>query len=408
MDLDDATRELLIVELSLGPASLRPDPAVVVAGVGRQNLAHPIRTEPDAAGMNEGDAFASRGVMDQRFRSLTQDLLLDAELFDLASLLAQFIAQLHGHGFKVTTARANSRHDHKACQKPTPHRASLPIRATIMTVPTRLHINRLNLRAGVKNRADSNDAAPTRRTVLDRVVSSYSPTIRALRYARQRAARSHPSDRALIVAMPTTPDLAPLDFVTAEAQTLTALFSQPTVLIEQDPESTSASTSAHATTPTRQRVLEELSRHTIAHFACHATHDASNPAQSRLLLHDHREAPLTVASLTQTNLEGAQLAFLSACETAVNMAGELLDESVHLTSAFQLAGFPHVIGTLWALNDGIGAEVATDFYTALRSEDGGAVEMTRAAFALHQAIRIQRSRYPRTPSLWAAHLHSGA
>ncbi len=58
--------------------------------------------------MNERKAFASRGVEDQRLRSLSQDLILDAEVLDLASLLAKFIAQLHDHAFKVTTAWANN------------------------------------------------------------------------------------------------------------------------------------------------------------------------------------------------------------------------------------------------------------------------------------------------------------
>jgi hypothetical protein len=157
VDLDDALRQLTTVELSPGPASVRPDPAVVVAGVGRQNPAHPIHAEPAAASVNEGEASAGRGVVDQRFRSLAQDLILDAETLDLTSLPAKFIAQPRDHDLKVTTTRANSRHDHKACQKPTTHRAPWPTRATIMTTPTRLHINRLNLRAGAENRADSTE-----------------------------------------------------------------------------------------------------------------------------------------------------------------------------------------------------------------------------------------------------------
>ncbi|NED00616.1 CHAT domain-containing protein, partial [Streptomyces sp. SID6648] len=48
-----------------------------------------------------------------------------------------------------------------------------------------------------------------RRTVLDRVVSSYTPTVRALRHARRTSGgRVLPPDasvRGLIVAMPTTP-----------------------------------------------------------------------------------------------------------------------------------------------------------------------------------------------------------
>lgn len=42
-------------------------------------------------------------------------------------------------------------------------------------------------------------------TVMDRAISSYTPTIRALECARADRATSHPSDSsALIVAMPTT------------------------------------------------------------------------------------------------------------------------------------------------------------------------------------------------------------
>ncbi|WP_345034643.1 CHAT domain-containing protein [Streptomyces sannanensis] len=53
---------------------------------------------------------------------------------------------------------------------------------------------------------DDPAGSPGRRTVLDRVVPSYTPTVRALRHARQRA--SAPPARTpagLIVAMPTTP-----------------------------------------------------------------------------------------------------------------------------------------------------------------------------------------------------------
>jgi CHAT domain-containing protein len=40
----------------------------------------------------------------------------------------------------------------------------------------------------------------------------------------------------------------------------------------------------------------------------------------------------------------------------------LLDESIHLASAFQLAGFPHVIATLWQTGDSAAVQVAEDFY----------------------------------------------
>ncbi|KAF5668796.1 hypothetical protein FDENT_11727 [Fusarium denticulatum] len=41
---------------------------------------------------------------------------------------------------------------------------------------------------------------------------------------------------------------------------------------------------------------------------------------------------------------------------------QLLDESPDLTSAFQLAGFRHVVGTLWAVSDQPCIDVAKEFY----------------------------------------------
>ena len=108
------------------------------------------------------------------------------------------------------------------------------------------------------------------------------------------------------------------------------------------------------------------------------------------------------------NLESAQLAYLSACETAVNTNTNLVDEALHLTSAFQLAGFPHVIGTLWAINDRIAVDVARTFHASMKDPSTNAIDTSRAAFSLHRAIRSQRDKRPGNPSLWAAYMHAGA
>lgn len=104
-------------------------------------------------------------------------------------------------------------------------------------------------------------------------------------------------------------------------------------------------------------VLAELGRCAIAHFACHGYSDPADPSHSRLLLHDSAE-PLTVASLAPVNLSHADLAYLSACQTAINSAARLIDEAIHLSAAFQLAGFRQVIGTPWEIEDEISARVA--------------------------------------------------
>ncbi|MER7468418.1 CHAT domain-containing protein [Streptomyces sp. NPDC097981] len=263
-----------------------------------------------------------------------------------------------------------------------------------------------------------------RRTVLDRVISSYTPTVRALRHARTRCPR--PAGQSLIVAMPTTPGHAPLRHVPEEARRIRDLLHCPVQLTEPAPARDGTPGPAGIGTPTTAAVLSHLPQCAIAHFACHGADDHTDPSQSRLLLHDHVTAPLTVSTLAQVSLDHAQLAYLSACGTAdlggmrllaagaasdrvrVRESLRLLDEAIHLTSAFQLAGFPHVVGTLWQIDDRLAAEIAESFYKHLTEGPRGMLAPDRAATALHHTIRTVRDRFPATPSLWAAHVHAGA
>ncbi|WP_327742800.1 CHAT domain-containing protein [Streptomyces europaeiscabiei] len=241
------------------------------------------------------------------------------------------------------------------------------------------------------------------RTVLDRVVSSYTPTVRALRHARQRTgAAGALSDSAtasvLVVAMPTTPGLPPdrnLDGVWEEVAAIRSAWPDAEVLVEAV-----ADVTGSGTPPTRDTVLARLPHHTVAHFACHGDSDPTDPSQSGLLLHDQDTGRLTVAALRPVNLDRAQLAYLSACRTAITEDISLADESIHLVSAMQLAGFAQVIGTLWQVDDTVAAAMAAEFY-AERTEDP-------TSEVLHRATHRIRARYPRLPYLWAAYLHSGS
>ncbi|MFI8192089.1 CHAT domain-containing protein [Streptomyces sp. NPDC085946] len=258
---------------------------------------------------------------------------------------------------------------------------------------------------------------PARRTVMDRVVSSHTPTVRALRHARRHTPVPAAPARALVVAMPTTPglpDRGRLPHVGAEVATLHRHLPDPVVLLEPD----SVDGGSHGLpdrTPTKDNVLGHLPDCSIVHFACHGASDPTDPSKSLLLLHDHAGDPLTVASLAPVRLDRAQLAYLSACRTAAVDAAGLTDEAIHLTSAFQLAGFPHVVGTLWEIDDGIAVTVADSFYAHLRTPDG-TIDTGRAARALHQAVRGVRDGHDlpgqvdrtRIPFLWAAYLHAGA
>lgn len=233
-----------------------------------------------------------------------------------------------------------------------------------------------------------------RRAVLDRVVSSYTPTVRTLAYSRARAAGPVPPGRLLAIAQPDTPGARPLPGARREIAELARLL--PFDLI----------TGADATLA---RVVRELPEHPYAHFACHGVGDPENPSNARLLVHDHQREPLTVRRISRLDLPRARLAVLSACETARG-AERLADESLHITSAFQVAGYPHAIGTLWPVHDAVAVRVAGSLYRHLRGgrpAGSPGLDTERSAVALHHAVRECRAAFPRTPSLWAAHVHSG-
>ncbi|MBB6472458.1 CHAT domain-containing protein [Sphaerisporangium rubeum] len=228
----------------------------------------------------------------------------------------------------------------------------------------------------------SSAAAPL--TAMDRVISSYVPTVRSLEYARRQPV-TH-SSPPLVVAMPVTPGHPPLLAVEREVTLLQDLFGAKAVIGEQ---------------ATREAVRSTLPDHPWVHFSCHARSDMDDPAQGFLALHDHETGGLTAGHVAALRLPHAELAFLSACETWQSGA-TLADKAIHLGSAFQLAGYRHVIATLWPVAAGASEQIADHFYNALK-HDG----LTAAPGALHQVTRAIRDLVPEQPSVWAAHVHSG-
>ncbi|MGW0990851.1 CHAT domain-containing protein [Streptomyces sp. NPDC002486] len=243
----------------------------------------------------------------------------------------------------------------------------------------------------------------TGHTAMDRVISSYTPTIRALSHARRATPPTAPPGKALIVAMANTSGAHPLPYVRSEVENLKRRLPQHVVLTD-DPGAGAEHT--HDAVATAANVFAHLADCSLAHFACHAVSDAADPSRSGLLLHGHRTTPMSVADLASASLVHARLAYLSACRTALTADLRLVDEAIHLTSAFQLAGFRHVIGTLWEVNDRLAARVSDRFYASLLDLTDR-IEDDKVATALHHTMRAQRDRYVDTPSLWAAHVHVG-
>ena len=130
---------------------------------------------------------------------------------------------------------------------------------------------------------DPPDQAP--RAVMGRIVSSWTPTIRALRYARQRTPARDTESSALIVALPVTPGIpGRLHHVPDEAAMLLAHLDHPVLLAELGNPDEWATASIGM--PTKANVLAQLAGCPIVHFACHGASHPADPSQSRLLLYD--------------------------------------------------------------------------------------------------------------------------
>lgn len=238
---------------------------------------------------------------------------------------------------------------------------------------------------------------------FSRAISSYIPTIKALSYVREGKLEllGRQDSKLLLVTMPTTPNKPRLTKVAGEASKIASVVSETTntLLLES---------------PSAAHVLEELSSCQAVHFACHGISDAKNPSNSHLLLfkNDGSERgaidPLTAGAISGTNMRkmNAQIAYLSACHSASNQAQNLANESIHIASGFQLAGFSHVLATLWKSQDSAAEEVAVEFYRSLF--DGHGDGHSKVSLSLHRAVKRLRDRIPRQPIVWASYIHTGA
>ncbi|RPB28990.1 hypothetical protein L211DRAFT_845020 [Terfezia boudieri ATCC MYA-4762] len=188
--------------------------------------------------------------------------------------------------------------------------------------------------------------------------------------------------------MPTTPGGSPLSGVTKEAEGIkhSQTFSRVEIM----------------EWPSAELVLKVLSEHTIAHFACHGV-SSINPADSHLLLRKELAEvdKLQVNDIAALKLPAARLAYLSACSTAQSASSKLIDEVTHIVSAFHIAGFTHVIGTLWQSDDQACQKMALDFYSELGKEDDVAASYRIAIMKLMQQKPLQ-------PLYWAPFIHFGA
>ncbi|UXY27235.1 CHAT domain-containing protein [Streptomyces sp. HUAS TT20] len=224
------------------------------------------------------------------------------------------------------------------------------------------------------------------RTVAERVISSYIPTISALRRVRARQTDPSAADRGLLAVAVSRTESGeqPLPGARSEAAEIAKV--HPSTRILADAAATNA------------RLLRELPGYGRVHFICHALTDTRSPSLSRLVLHGADDV-LTVDDIARLDLSSGKLAYLSVCEAA-RPGAKITDEAVHIAGAFLIAGYPDVVGTLWPMPDAAGRRLARRFYRQISDGSG-------PAHALHHTVTQAYRRAPASPVLWANLVHIG-
>jgi hypothetical protein len=225
---------------------------------------------------------------------------------------------------------------------------------------------------------------------IDRVVSSYIPTLRMLRQAHRRAAESARADgRSItVVAMRNTPGERRLRATGRAAVDIATAYGVRPLVDEA---------------AAADRVTAELGRNAWAVITAHTHVAADHPSDTGLLLHDAR---LSVAEIRARRFGGGRTGCLLLTCHGGFAGRRLVDEAAHLGAAFQVAGFPHVLSSLMPARDHIAAGIARRLFTP-GTAGARHLQGIDPALALHDAVRGVRRLVPRDPQLWASYVHFG-
>ncbi|KAH7145545.1 CHAT domain-containing protein [Dactylonectria estremocensis] len=194
-------------------------------------------------------------------------------------------------------------------------------------------------------------------TVLDRVMSSYSSSVKAIIDGRRRRIPAATPDQELLISMQTTPGHSNLPFAVKEIDTIRDLCKTMELDVVEPPRR-------------KKDVISYMPHCQMFHFAGHGHTNGLDPSKSQLLLEDGKTDPLTVADLVDLNKRNPLMNLISGC---------------------QLSGFRLVIGSLWEVNDELCVDMAKMTYEGIR--DGGITNLS-VCQGLHTAIRHLRDRWP--------------
>ncbi|KZV59330.1 hypothetical protein PENSPDRAFT_595676 [Peniophora sp. CONT] len=234
--------------------------------------------------------------------------------------------------------------------------------------------------------------------VFNYVVSSYTPSLSALLRSSQGIANRDVAPSVLIVTQPATPGQPALPGTVDEYQRLERLLEDAHIereILNREEATTTA-------------IRGAIDKHAWVHLACHGSQHTADATLSAFHLYDGR---LSLSDLMQTTADDAQLAFLSACQTATGDEKNP-EESVHLAAGMLAVGFKGVVATMWSIGDTDAPILVEAYYKKLlelRRTGVVGKGQTGAAYALHEAVKVLRDHVGEKNFLsWAPFVHFGA
>ncbi len=206
------------------------------------------------------------------------------------------------------------------------------------------------------------------------VAASVAAYVEALEVARLLARM--PIRQALVIGSPSLIDdlasLPSLPGAAEEAVAIATLYPKAELL--------------EHTAATRRRFLAALAKSDIVHLALHAQ-GSEDALGSRLLLAPEGDdrGTLTASEVFEMSLRRPRLVVLAGCATAVGRLSAS-EGALSLAYAFQAAGVPSLVGSLWDVRDRESSQILISFHRYLQ-KGGSPMEALRQAqiedLALH-------------------------
>ena len=178
----------------------------------------------------------------------------------------------------------------------------------------------------------------------DLVVSTYTPSLKALKYARGRATTQYlrrtklgdqGQGKALLVAMTKTPGIS-------ESSDLPNALTEVEAVKHELENTIMCKLLYH---PNSTAVKAQLKDANIVIFACHSQADPKDPSFSSILLQDCLIKPprFSVRTILSSEMEDCELVYLSSCESSANKNLTLANEGINIAGGFHMVGVPHTV-----------------------------------------------------------------